>query len=91
MDDWLLLGLTAGFLTTVGFVPQLIKGYCTKKMDDVSITMPILLSAGMFLWLLYGLAINSVPVIFWNALALILNLMIIFLKLRCGSKKGPTN
>lgn len=82
MDDWLLLGLTAGFLTTVGFIPQLVKGYRTKKMADVSISMPILLSGGMFLWLLYGIAIGSVPVIFWNALALGLNVMIIILVLR---------
>lgn len=88
MEDWLLLGLTAGLLTTVGFVPQLIRGYRTKKMSDVSISMPILLSVGMFLWLLYGIAINSIPVIFWNALSLGLNIMIIALILRYRPRDG---
>ena len=91
MDDWLLLGLTAGFFTTVGFVPQLIKGYRTKKMSDVSISMPIMLGVGMFLWLLYGIAINSIPVIFWNALALCLNIMIIILILRYRQSDGTGN
>ena len=63
MDDWMLLGLVAGLLTTIGFVPQLIRGYRTKRMGDVSLAMPIVLSIGMFLWLLYGLMKNDAPII----------------------------
>jgi MtN3 and saliva related transmembrane protein len=82
MDDWMVLGLTAGFLTTIGFVPQLIKGYRTRRMDDVSLVMPMLLSAGMALWLGYGIMIGSLPIIFWNIVALVLNLGMIFLKVK---------
>lgn len=82
MDDWMVLGLAAGFLTTIGFVPQLVKGYRTKRMDDVSLVMPMLLSAGMALWLGYGIMIDSLPIIFWNIVALVLNLGMIFLKIR---------
>jgi MtN3 and saliva related transmembrane protein len=82
MEDWMVLGLAAGLLTTVGFVPQLVKGYQTKRMDDVSLVMPMLLSAGMALWLGYGLMIDSFPIIFWNIVALILNLGMIVLKLK---------
>jgi MtN3 and saliva related transmembrane protein len=82
MDDWMVLGLVAGFLTTIGFVPQLVKGYRTKRMDDVSLVMPMLLSAGMALWLGYGIMIDSLPIIFWNIVALVLNLGMIFLKVK---------
>ena len=82
MDDWMVLGLAAGFLTTIGFVPQLVKGYRTKRMDDVSLVMPMLLSAGMALWLGYGIMIDSLPIIFWNIVALVLNLGMIFIKLK---------
>jgi MtN3 and saliva related transmembrane protein len=82
MEDWVVLGLVAGFLTTVGFVPQLVKGYRTKRMDDVSLVMPMLLSAGMALWLGYGIVIDSLPIIFWNMVALALNLVLIALKIK---------
>jgi MtN3 and saliva related transmembrane protein len=81
MDDWMALGLVAGLLTTAGFLPQLVKGFRTKSMDDVSLVMPILLAAGMALWLGYGVLIESWPIIFWNAVALVLNIGLIFMKL----------
>jgi MtN3 and saliva related transmembrane protein len=80
MDDWLILGLVAGFLTTVGFVPQIIKSIHTRKMEGVSLLMPMLLSLGMFLWLLYGIVKGDTPIIIWNAIALGLNLILISMK-----------
>ena len=78
----MLLGLTAGLLTTVGFVPQLLKGWRTKSMEDLSLIMPTLLSAGMGLWLCYGIVIESLPIIFWNSVAIGLNMGMIVLKLK---------
>jgi MtN3 and saliva related transmembrane protein len=88
MDDWMALGLVAGLLTTAGFVPQLVKGFRTKSMDDVSLVMPILLATGMALWLGYGVLIKSWPIIFWNAIALVLNLGKIVLKMNCQKENG---
>lgn len=82
MDALISIGLLAGSLTTAGFVPQIIKGYRTKKMDDVSFIMPVVLSAGMLLWLFYGIGLNDLPIVLWNAVALTLNLTIVGLKLR---------
>jgi MtN3 and saliva related transmembrane protein len=89
MDEWMAVGLVAGLLTTVGFVPQIIKGYRNKSMRDVSLTMPILLALGMLLWFFYGIWLDSLPIILWNAIALILNLMIIALILRYGRYGQP--
>ncbi len=84
MDDWLMLGLIAGFFTTVGFVPQIIKSVRERRMDEVSLLMPMLLSAGMFLWLLYGAFTADLAIIIWNAIALALNLCLVSLKLYFG-------
>ncbi len=86
MEDWLALGLAAGFLTTLGFVPQIIKSLRTRRMDEVSLLMPLLLSAGMFLWLLYGVFKEDTPIIIWNAIALSLNMTLVGLKVYYGRK-----
>jgi MtN3 and saliva related transmembrane protein len=82
MDQWTVLGLVAGLMTTVGFVPQIIKGYRSKSMRDVSLIMPIFLAVGMLFWLIYGIWLDSLPLILWNAIAFTLNLIIIWLILR---------
>ncbi|MCU0861867.1 MAG: SemiSWEET transporter [Methanomassiliicoccales archaeon] len=88
MDQWTALGLVAGFLTTVGFVPQIVKGIRSRSMRDVSLIMPIFLGLGMLLWLLYGIWLESLPIILWNAVAFALNMVIIALKLLYGRNGG---
>jgi uncharacterized protein with PQ loop repeat len=46
MDNLTILGLLAGFITTSGLVPQVIKGYRSGSMDDVSLLMPLVLMRG---------------------------------------------
>ena len=53
-----IIGLVAGGITSIGFLPQIIQGYKTKKLDDVSIYMPLVLAAGMTLWFIYGFLLN---------------------------------
>ncbi|MDP8966742.1 MAG: SemiSWEET transporter [Cyanobacteriota bacterium] len=77
-----LLGLIAGTLTTIAFLPQLYKTWKSKSAQDVSLVMMITFCTGLFLWLLYGLAIHAMPVIVANAVTLILALMILVLKIR---------
>jgi MtN3 and saliva related transmembrane protein len=86
MEDWIVLGLAAGFLTTLGFVPQIIKSWRSKRIDEVSLLMPLLLSLGMFLWLLYGVFKEDMPIIIWNAIALSLNMALVGLLLYFGRK-----
>ena len=87
MDQFVMLGLTAGFFTTLGYAPQIVKGYRTGKMDDVSILMPTLLMLGLGLWLVYGLVVNDFPIIFWNAIAVVLNFLIIMMKLHYDKER----
>ncbi|MFA5312493.1 MAG: SemiSWEET transporter [Methanomassiliicoccales archaeon] len=91
MEDWIVLGLMAGLLTTIGYLPQILKGYRTRRMEDVSIMMPALLCVGMGLWLLYGVVLGDIPIIFWNAMGVSLNIVLIAMKLRFErAPKQPT-
>ncbi|MGB5963790.1 MAG: SemiSWEET transporter [Coleofasciculaceae cyanobacterium] len=76
------LGLVAGTLTTIAFLPQLYKTWKTKSAQDVSLVMMITFCIGVFLWLIYGLAIHAMPVAVANAVTLILALLILLLKIR---------
>lgn len=77
-----LIGTAAGTLTTVSFVPQVIKTWQSKSAGDISNGMFLLFSMGVLLWLLYGIALGSLPMILSNAITLALALVILALKLR---------
>ena len=76
------LGLLAGFLTTIAFVPQVIKTWRSQSADDVSILMFILFIIGVFLWCVYGWEIHAKPVMIANIVTFILASLILGLKLK---------
>lgn len=78
------IGLSAAFCTTVSFLPQVIKIWKTRSTKDISLGMFSIFSAGIFLWLIYGLLIGDVPVIASNGVTLVLTLAILGFKLRHG-------
>lgn len=82
MDLINLLGLTAGGLTTLSFLPQVLKTWKSKSAADISSGMFTLFSAGVLLWLLYGIALGAAPIIIANAVTLALALTILYLKYR---------
>jgi len=86
-----LIGLLAGALTTIAFVPQLLKLYATKSGKDVSARMFLLFSTGVMLWLVYGILIRSAPIIIANSLTLLMSLIILSLKLRYGRPQQRVN
>lgn len=67
-----MLGYVAGTLTTVAFVPQVLHVYRTRSTKDVSLGMFLLFSLGVLLWLVYGVWLGSAPIIWTNALTLLL-------------------
>jgi len=75
-----LLGLIAGAITSMGFIPQLLKGYKTKKLEDVSYFMPIILAIGMTIWIVYGIFKDSLAIICANTFAIICCLTLIIMK-----------
>jgi MtN3 and saliva related transmembrane protein len=76
------IGLLAGTLTTLAFVPQVVKIWKTKHARDLSLGMFAIFSSGVLLWLWYGIEIGVTPVIVANAVTLGLSLTILFFKIR---------
>ncbi len=82
MDYIQLLGIIAGTCTTIAFVPQVIKTYKTRSAKDLSTGMFLIFWTGVVLWLIYGLAVNDLPIIIANVMTLVLATLLLFLKYR---------
>jgi MtN3 and saliva related transmembrane protein len=77
-----IVGLTAAFLTTSAFIPQVYKIYKEKNADGISLTMYIILFIGVILWFVYGILIGSLSIIIANGVTALLQLSIIIFKLK---------
>jgi len=75
------LGFIAGTLTTAAFVPQVLKSWQTRDLSGISLRMYSLFTAGVALWLIYGIALTSWPIIIANAITLALAGGVLLLKL----------
>lgn len=82
MEITSILGYAAGALTTIAFVPQVVKIWKSKSAKDISLGMFVAFCLGVFLWLIYGIILNSPPVIIANLAVLILALTILILKIK---------
>lgn len=79
-----LLGFLAGILTTVAFIPQVVKTWRSQSTQDISLAMFAIFTAGVLAWLVYGVLISDLPVILANSVTLVLAGTILFFKLRNG-------
>ncbi|MDX2253876.1 MAG: SemiSWEET transporter [Pseudanabaenaceae cyanobacterium bins.39] len=84
MDFTNILGFMAAFLTTVAFLPQVLKVWRSRSTKDISLPMLIAFIAGVSLWLVYGLVVRAAPIVVANGITLILNLLILRCKLKYG-------
>ncbi len=76
------IGSAAGTLTTIAFIPQVVKAWRTKSVDDLSLGMLLAFTVGVALWVLYGIATRAVPLIVTNGATLALALVLLGMKLR---------
>lgn len=82
MDTAQWIGLAAGLLTTLAFVPQVLKIWRTRSAKDISLRTYVFFSIGVALWLVYGILRQEPPIILWNAVTLVLAIAIVAMKLR---------
>jgi Uncharacterized conserved protein len=80
--EWKIVGIIAGICTTLGFIPQIIRGLRTKRLDDISPVMYILLIFGLSLWLSYGIHIEDMIIIVANAFGVLFSIIIIVLRFK---------
>jgi len=78
------IGLIAAALTTSAYLPQVLKSWRTKSAKDLSLGMLAILCTGIFLWLIYGILNQDLPIILSNAVTLMLTLAILVLKIKHG-------
>ena len=77
-----IIGIVAGFLILSGWVPQIVRGYKTKRLNDVSSYLMILIFAGAALWLVYGIALDDVYIMGVNLAAMVLTMIVLSMKLK---------
>ena len=76
------IGIIAGILILSGWVPQIARGYKTKRLSDVSSYLMILIFAGAVLWLIYGMALDDVYIMGVNLAAMVLTMIVLSMKLK---------
>jgi MtN3 and saliva related transmembrane protein len=84
MSSTTALGYVAGFLTTVSFLPQVIKAWRTRSTEDLSFWMLGAFSCGVSLWIVYGVMLGEPPIMLFNGITLVLALTLLWLKITHG-------
>ncbi len=78
------IGSAAGTLTTVAFIPQVVRAWKTGSVEDLSLWMLLAFTTGVGLWTVYGVVTAAVPLIITNGLTFILALMLLAMKLKAS-------
>lgn len=82
MENITILGFVAAALTTISFMPQAVKTIKTKHTKDISLGMYIVLTTGVFLWFIYGIFINDLPILLANGVTLLFIVTILIMKIK---------
>ncbi len=77
-----IVGYLAGTLTTLAFLPQVLRTYHTKSMGDIDGATLIAFTLGVILWIVYGVYVHSWPVIVANGVTLGLQIILLVMKAR---------
>jgi len=77
-----ILGLIAGTITSITFIPQVVKIWQTKSAKDLSLLMLLLLMLNVILWLIYGFVVMAPSIIYTNGMVLAMSLIMLYFKLK---------
>ena len=84
LDLMTVIGLVAAACTTFSFLPQVIQAWRTRSTKDISLGMFAIMTVGIALWVVYGVARMDVPLIAANIITFGFAGTILYLKLRHG-------
>jgi MtN3 and saliva related transmembrane protein len=76
------IGYVAALFTTFSLLPQIIRIWKLKEARDISLFMPLMVSIGAVLWLVYGIMIAEAPVIAANVVSLLVALITLFVTIK---------
>jgi MtN3 and saliva related transmembrane protein len=88
MSSGEVMGLVAGALITCSFIPQIIRVYRLKSTREISLLFNLLFLVGTLIWLVYGFYYGHISIIFWNSIATILTLILLYAKFKYGRESG---
>ncbi|MBN9352405.1 MAG: SemiSWEET transporter [Chitinophagaceae bacterium] len=77
-----ILGYSAGFITTLTFLPQVLKTYKEKSARDISLNMFLIAATNEIMWVVYGFLKNDMVIVLTNAVVLVLSLTMVVFKLK---------
>jgi MtN3 and saliva related transmembrane protein len=78
------IGLLAATITTLAWVPQILKILRHRRTADISIGTNLALASGIVLWFIYGVYLWAWPVMLANGISFLFIATILALKLRYG-------
>ncbi|MES2389808.1 MAG: SemiSWEET transporter [Bacteroidota bacterium] len=84
-----IIGLVAGTLTTISFLPQMIKTWRTRDAGDLSMGMFAIYFTGVCLWLTYGIAIDKPAIMLPNAISVLFAGIMLYFKLKFKGRPEP--
>lgn len=82
-----ILGMVAGCISSITFLPQVIKTWKTKSAADISLLMFTFATISVIMWLVYGIILQNVPIIFTNSMVLLFSLVMLYFKFKYSGKK----
>lgn len=77
-------GYLAAAMTTLAFIPQAVQTIRTRDTRSISLGMYVVFTIGIAFWLVYGIALGSMPMILSNVVTFVLSATILGLKLKHG-------
>ncbi len=77
-----IIGYLGGIFIMISFIPQLIRSYKTKSVEDISLGMVIATIIGTMFWIIYGVLIGGMPIIVMNIIFIITVFYQLYLKIR---------
>jgi len=77
-----MIGTIAGILTTLSFVPQVVKVLQTRDTTAISLGMYLMSVIGIFLWMVHGYVIGDMALLIANLITFCLALIILIAKLK---------
>lgn len=85
--DWIqVAGHVGAFLSAVTFIPQVYKVWKTRSVNDLSLTMMVIVFTSTLIWLVYAIALMLVPVILANSIICFLSMLLIYFKFAFAKK-----
>ena len=78
--------MAAGSISAITFLPQVIKTWKSRSAGDISLLTFTFATTSVVMWLIYGIILRDIPIIYTNSLVLICSVIMLYFKFRFRKK-----